>query len=137
MKAHSKPTVLIVDDHSLWRYGIRMILEPAFEVVGEAADGIEAIKQALACQPDVVIMDISLPGLDGLAATRQIKQALPDTNVIVISAADDDDRIYASVSAGVSGYVLKDDSADILCEAVQSVASGQAYLPPPIARRVL
>jgi NarL family two-component system response regulator LiaR len=132
-----KPTVLIVDDHTLWRRGLRTILEPYFEVIGEAADGASAVRQALACRPDVVIMDISLPELDGLMATREIKRALPNAGVIMISAADDDERVYASIMAGVSGYLVKDDTAEAVCEAVRLVAAGEAYLPPPIAKRVL
>jgi DNA-binding NarL/FixJ family response regulator len=134
---HSRPTVLIADDHVIWRRGLRQVLETAFEIVSEAGEGNEAVEQARTCRPDVVVMDIHMPGMDGIAAARQIKEALPETGVVMISASDDDDQIYASIQAGVSGYLVKDDSAEAMCQAVQYAARGEAYLPPLIAKRVL
>jgi DNA-binding NarL/FixJ family response regulator len=129
--------VLIADDHPVWRRGLREILEPMFTVVSEASEGGEAVDKAIASRPDVVIMDISMPGMDGIAATRQIKEALPDTSVVMISATDEDTQIYESISAGVSGFVVKDDAGDAMIEAVRNAANGNAYLPPTIAKRVL
>lgn len=129
--------VLIADDHPVWRRGLRDILEPTFVVISEASEGGEAVDKALACKPDVVVMDISMPGMDGIAATRQIKEALPETSVVMISATDEDSQIYESISAGVSGFVVKDDAGDTMIEAVRNAANGNAYLPPTIAKRVL
>jgi|SRR5229473_6118686 DNA-binding NarL/FixJ family response regulator len=129
--------VLIADDHAVWRRGLRDILEPAFTVVSEASEGGEAVDKALAFKPDVVVMDISMPGMDGISATRQIKEALPDVGVVMISATDEDSQIYDSICAGVSGYVVKDDTAQAMLEAVRNAAQGEAYLPPMIAKRVL
>ena len=129
--------VLIADDHPIWRRGLREILEPTFTVVSEASEGGEAVDKALACRPDVVVMDISMPGMDGIAATRQIKEAQPETAVIIVSATDDQSQICESIAAGVSGYVVKDDVGDAIIEAVRHAANGSAYLPPPIAKRVL
>jgi len=129
--------VLIADDHTVWRRGLRQILEPVFDVVAEASEGGEAVDKALTCRPDVVVMDISMPGMDGIAATRQIKQALPDTAVVVISVTDEDASIYDAINAGVSGYVVKDDTPEVIVEAVRNAADGKAYLPPVIAKRVL
>jgi DNA-binding NarL/FixJ family response regulator len=133
----SRPTVLLVDDHPVWRNGLRAILEPAFEVIAEAGEGSEAVQKALLHRPKVVLMDICMPGMDGIAATREIKEALPDTGVLMISLADDDEHIHESIRAGANGYVIKDDSPEAMCKAVQYAAQGEAYLPPLIAKRVL
>lgn len=129
--------VMIADDHTVWRRGLRDVLEPTFEVVCEASEGHEAVQKALACKPDVVVMDISMPGMDGISAARQIKESLPGTGVVIISAADQDREIYESIQAGVSSYILKDDSPESMLEAVEKAAEGKAYLPPMIAKRVL
>jgi len=129
--------VLIADDHAVWRQGLRRVLESVFIVVDEAGDGGEAVDKALALKPDVVIMDINMPGMDGIAATRQIKEALPDTGVVMITATDEDDQIQDSICAGVSGFVVKFDTAAAMVEAVRNAAEGQGYLPPMIAKRVL
>ena len=128
---------MIADDHVVWRRGLRDVLEPRFEVVCEASEGSEAVQKALACKPDVVILDISMPGMDGISAARQIKEALPNTGVVIISATDQDREIYESIQAGVSGYIVKDDSPESMMEAVERAAEGKAYLPPMIAKRVL
>ena len=132
-----KYRVLIADDHPVWRRGLRDILEPTFDIVSEAGEGSEAISQALATRPDVVLMDIGLPGMDGIAAAREIKGSLPDTEVVVITATDSDRDIYEAIQAGVSGFVVKDEKAEVMVEAVQSAAEGKGYLPPQIAKRVL
>lgn len=129
--------VLIADDHMVWRRGLRDVLEPTFQIVEEASEGNEAVEKALASRPDVVIMDVSMPGMDGIAAAKQIKECLPDTEVVMISATDQDRDIYEAIQAGVSGYVVKDDKPEAMIQAVQSAAEGKGYLPPLIAKRVL
>ncbi len=130
-------TVLIADDHPVYRKGLRHLLEPSFEVVCEAREGGEAVEKAVAKKPDVVVMDISMPGMDGIEAARQIKEQLPKTGVVVISAADDDQRIFDAIQAGASGYIVKDDEPENMVQAILNAAQGKAYLPPLIAKRVL
>lgn len=129
--------VLIADDHEVWRRGLRDVLEPTFQVVSEASEGNEAVTKALASRPDVVVMDISMPGMDGIAAARKIKESLPDTSVVIIAATDHDREIYEAIQAGVSGFVVKDDKPEAMLEAVRNAAEGKAYLPPHITKRVL
>jgi len=132
-----KSRVLIADDHTVWRRGLRDVLEPTFEVVSEASEGNDAVEKAIAYRPDVVIMDVSMPGMDGIAAARQIRECLPETHVVMISATEEDREIYESIQAGVSGYVVKDDAPESMLEAVKNAALGKAYLPPLIAKRIL
>src|SRR5579862_736236 len=134
---HQRPTVLLVDDHIVWRRGLRDVLESAFEIVGEAGEGNEAVQKALAMHPNVVVLDIRMPGMQGVAAARCIKDELPDTGVVMLTTSDEDDDLYASIRAGANGYVLKDDSVEAMCQAVHNAAEGGAYLPPRIAQRVL
>jgi len=113
------------------------VLEPTFEVLAEAGEGGEAVDKALACKPNVVVMDVFMPGMDGITAARRIKEALPDTGVVMLSLASDDEQVDESIRAGVNGYVVKDDAAGVIVEAVGRAAEGQAFLPPQIAKRVL
>lgn len=129
--------VLIADDHIVWRRGLRDVLEPQFQVVSEASEGNEAVEKTLASRPDVVVMDIGMPGMDGIAAARQIKECMPEVGVVMISATDQDRDIYEAIQAGVSGYIVKDDKPEAMIEAVRNAAEGKAYLPPLIAKRVL
>lgn len=133
----ARPTVLLADDHVVWRRGLRDVLEPEFEIVAEAGEGNEAVQKAVASRPNVVVMDIRMRGMDGIAAAHQIREALPDTGVVMITAADDDEQIHASLRAGASGYVVKDDTAAVMVQAVRAVAQGHAFLPPSIANSVL
>lgn len=133
----SRPTVLIVDDHQVFRHGLRDFLSQQFDVVAEANDGREAVEQALAHQPDVVVMDIRMPAMDGVAAAKEIKAKLPMTGVVIVSATDDDQQVLEAIEAGVSGYVVKDDTPESVMAAVWSASEGKAYLPPLIAKRVL
>lgn len=133
----TRATVLIADDHSVWRRGLREFLEPRFDVISEATEGNEAVSKALACKPDVVVMDVSMPGIDGIVAARRIKECLPATGVVMISATDGDQDIYEAIQAGVSAYVVKNDEPQAMLQAVQNAADGKAYLPPTIAKRVL
>ncbi|MGH2519627.1 MAG: response regulator [Chloroflexota bacterium] len=132
-----RSTVLIADDHPVYRRGLRDLLEPTFQVICEAREGGEAVEKAIQQKPDVVVMDISMPGMDGIAAARQIKEQLPKTGVVMVSAADDDERIFDAIQAGVSGYIVKDDDPESMLQAIHNAALGKAYLPPLIAKRVL
>ncbi|SRR5581483_4815635 len=129
--------VLIADDHELFRRGLREVLTKDFEVVGEAREGGEAVDKALSQKPDVVVIDISMPGMNGIEAAREIKAKLPKTGVVIISATDDEQNIFDAIEAGVSGYIVKDDSSQSMVEAIQHAAEGKAYLPPLIAKRVM
>jgi DNA-binding NarL/FixJ family response regulator len=132
--------VLLVDDQEMVRTGFRMILsgEPDIAVVGDAGDGREAVAAALRHQPDVVLMDIRMPVLDGIAATRQIRAGDGvRPAVIILTTFDDDEYLYEALAAGASGFLLKDAPADELLRAVRVVASGEALLAPAVTRRVI
>ena len=131
--------VMIVDDHPLFRDGVRALLQAAedAELVGEATDGEEAVKLALSLQPDLILMDLQLPGLHGIEATRQILHDSPRIGVIVVTMFEDDDSVFAAMRAGARGYVVKGaDKAEIL-RAIRAVASGEALFSPTIARRLM
>jgi two-component system, NarL family, response regulator LiaR len=131
--------VLIVDDHTVVRYGLKLMLEqkPEFAVVGEAADGLAAIQQAALLKPDVVLMDLAMPRLDGVEAIARIHQAHPETRIVVLTSFPDDTKILASIQAGATGYLLKDTSPSELVAALQQVSEGQASLSPELARRLM
>src|SRR5207253_7393442 len=131
--------VLSVDDHAVVRQGLRMFLTPdvGFEVVGEAADGQEAIDQAHALRPEVVVMDLLLPGMSGIDATAAIRAELPDVEVVVLTSVDDDAAILHAVRAGAAGYLLKDASGDELRGALRAALSGQMQLSYEVASRLL
>lgn len=131
--------VFIVEDHELLRDGLRAALhkDGQFEVVGEAADGLTAVHKIVGADPDVVIMDIGLPGIDGIEATRQVREKRPGTKIIMLTSHDNDQEIFASLAAGANGYCLKDLGADRLKRAILSVSEGAAWLDPRIAGKVL
>jgi two-component system response regulator NreC len=131
--------VLIVDDHALFREGIRLILhnQGTIEIIGEAADGEEAIRVARTLKPDVVLMDVTMPGKDGLAASRQIKEDCPETQVLMLTMHESDDYFFRGLSAGASGYVLKEAVSADLIAAIQSVAQGQVFLYPSVAKKLV
>lgn len=131
--------ILIADDHAVVRDGTRQILEQQhdMEVIAEAADGAEAIKLAGTTRPDVAIIDISMPGVDGIEATRQIKQLYPKIAVLILSAYDDDQFVFSLLEAGAAGYLLKSVRGHELIEAVRQVHAGESVLHPAIARKVL
>jgi DNA-binding NarL/FixJ family response regulator len=130
--------VLLVDDQALVRIGFRLILERAgLDVVGEAADGLEAVEAARHERPDVVLMDIRMPRLDGIAATRRIATAQPDVRVLVLTTFDLDEYVMSAIRAGASGFMLKDVDPDDLVHAVRVVARGDAMLAPGLTRRLL
>lgn len=130
--------VLIADDHALFREGLRAILSGAgeCEVVGEAADGEDAVMQALALQPDVILMDIQMPRLNGIEATRRVLREQPHIGVIVLTMLEDDASVFAAMRAGARGYVLKGaDKAEVL-KTIRAVAAGEALFGPAIAGRL-
>jgi two-component system NarL family response regulator len=133
----NRTRLLIVDDHEIYRRGLLALLGSDFDVVAEAQEGGEAVDQALSHHPDVVLMDINLPGMSGIQATREIKARLPTTRVVIISESDDDTVLFDAIEAGVSGYLVKHDDAQTIITAIQHAADGKAYLPPVLAQRVM
>ena len=131
--------VLLVDDQDLVRAGFRVILEsePGIEVVGEAADGARALEAARELRPDVICMDVQMPGVDGLEATRRIRSAGLEPSILVLTTFDRDDYLFAALEAGASGFLLKNASPEKLIEAVRVVASGEALLAADVTRRVI
>ncbi|MBO8169454.1 MAG: response regulator transcription factor [Thermoanaerobacteraceae bacterium] len=131
--------VLLADDHALIRQGLVKILalDPQLQIVGEAANGNEAVEKTRQYQPDVVLMDINMPGMNGLEATRIIKQEFPEIGVIALTIHDDEEYIFEMVNMGVSGYVLKDVDADTLINAVKQVAAGKSIIHPDITAKLL
>ena len=131
--------ILIADDHAVVREGTRRIMEQeeGLEVVGEAADGNEAVRLATELKPDIIIMDISMPHLDGIEATKQIKTLCPSISVLILSAYDNDQFIFSLLEAGAAGYLLKDVRGRELVDAVRAVYAGESVLHPSIARKVL
>ena len=131
--------ILLVDDQQLIRMGFRMVLEaePEFSVVGEAANGAEAIEAVRELAPDVVLMDVRMPRLDGIAATTQIVRAHPASRIIVLTTFDLDEYAFGALAAGASGFLLKDVQASELTAAIRAVHSGDATLSPRVTRRML
>ena len=127
--------VLLVDDHAMVRRGMRdfLSLHDDLEIVGEAADGAAAIEQAAALRPDVVVMDLLMPGIDGIDATARIKAADPDVEIVAITSFVEEARIVAALEAGASGFLLKDAEADELAAAIRAAASGEVHLDPAVA----
>ena len=131
--------VLIADDHAVVRQGLRMFLslDEELEVVGEAEDGSAALRQAKDLHPDVVLMDMLMPVMDGVTATRAIRSELPDTEVIALTSVLDDSSVVGAVKAGAIGYLLKDTNAEELCRAIKAAAAGQVQLSPQAAARLV
>lgn len=131
--------VLIVDDHEVVRKGIAAFLEtePEIELVGEASNGSEGISECFRLQPDIVLMDLVMPELDGIEATRQIKHKGGTTRVLVLTSFATDDKVYPAIQAGADGYLLKDSGATTLLQAIRNVHQGQTSLHPEITKKVL
>lgn len=135
-----RPTIrlIVVDDHPMMREGLCAAISRNVEVsvVGEARDGQEAIDLYRLHRPDVVLMDLSMPQMDGMAAARAIREEFPDAGIIIFSASSGDETVYQALRAGARAYLLKDASAEALLEAVEAVAAGQTYLPPELAMKL-
>lgn len=131
--------VLLVDDHAVVRQGLRLFLglDPQIEVVGEAANGEEALAEAERLRPDVVVMDLMMPVMDGIQATRAIRRSLPDTEVIALTSTLEEHKVNGAIDAGAMGYMLKDASSDALAEAIHAAARGEVRLHPEAARRLV
>ncbi|MDR0991228.1 MAG: response regulator transcription factor [Propionibacteriaceae bacterium] len=132
-------TVLLVDDQSLMRMGFAMVLkpEPGITVVGEAADGEQALAQIAALRPTIALMDVRMPGLDGITATRLATEQSPHTRIIIMTSFDLDEYAFAALKAGASGFLLKDVGSEDLVAAIRAVAEGDAVISPRVTRRLL
>ena len=130
---------MIVDDHSVVRHGLQMFLglDSELELVAEAADGAEALRLARELKPDVILMDLLMPVMDGVAATAAIRRELPDTEVIALTSVLEDQAIFRAIRAGAIGYLLKDTEGDKLCQAIKAAAAGQVQLSPQVALRLM
>ncbi len=131
--------VLLADDHALFREGLAGIVnnQPDMEVVGEANDGLEALVKARELKPDLILMDVQMPGMDGLEATRQIKQALPATTIVVLTVRDDDEKLFEALKNGAQGYLLKDIRSAEMLALLRGALHGEAALSPGMAGHVL
>jgi NarL family two-component system response regulator LiaR len=131
--------VLIVDDHAIVRKGIRALLTESggFEIVAEVADGEEAVRSAEETRPDVILMDLLMPGMDGIEATRRITYSRPETRILVLTSFAADNKLFPAIKAGASGYLLKDSSPEALVRAIHQVHRGEPALHPVIARKLL
>lgn len=131
--------MLIADDHALFRRGLELVLaaENDLEVVGEAGDGVEAVERATELQPDVIILDVRMPGLNGIEATRRIRNALTSVKIVILTVSEDEEDLFAAVRAGASAYLLKEVAIDEVAAAVRAVAQGQALITPSMAAKLL
>jgi len=131
--------VLLADDHALFREGLAGIInaQPDFRVVGEASDGLEVFVKAQELKPDLILMDVQMPGMDGLEATRQIKQVLPATVIVMLTVRDDDEKLFQALKNGAQGYLLKDIPSKEMLAMLRGALKGEAALSPALAARVL
>ncbi|WP_127503634.1 response regulator [Actinoplanes solisilvae] len=139
MSAGPRVRVLIVDDDDLMRVGLRAVLssDDTIDVVGEAADGNEAVTLATTLRPEVILMDVRMPHRDGIAATRELAGAAPDARVLILTTFEDQDYIFGSLSAGAAGFLLKRTRAERLIEGIHTVAAGESLLSPSVTRTVI
>lgn len=131
--------VLVADDHPIFRFGMRAILgaEPDMELVGEATDGEQAVARAFELRPDVVLMDLNMPVMNGIDATRRIIEGVPSTGILVLTMFEDDDSVFAAMRAGARGYLLKGTDGAETLKAIRSIAGGEAIFGPGIAQRLM
>ena len=131
--------IVIVEDHPLYRKGLRTMIAnvPQFTLAGEAADGLTAVDVVLETRPDVVLMDLQLPGQGGIAAIRDIIAAIPAVRILVITLYEDDDSVFAALRAGARGYILKDSDEDDMVRAIRAIAAGESLFSPTVASRLL
>ncbi len=137
--SQKKITVLVCDDHALFREGVKTILnsQPDIEIIGEAADGKEAVQEAIRLSPDIVLMDISMPVLKGFDAVRRIKKARPEAKILILTVYDDEDLVARCLDAGAAGYILKDSPPLQLVYAIQTVFNGEQYMSPRVLTGVV
>lgn len=135
----SNVKVLIVEDHPMFRMGLSLVLEKIgdIDLIGEAENGFEGVEKTKSLLPDVVLMDIGLPEIDGIDATKKIKETNPEINILMFTSRDSEDDVFAAFEAGANGYIMKGASADQIERAIKSVSEGTAWLDPQIARMVL
>lgn len=135
----SKITLILADDHAMVRSGLRMLLEAQsdMQIVGEAEDGVEAVRQVMSLKPDVVLMDVQMPDMNGIEATREIKGAVPETAVLALTIYEDDQYFFEMLKAGASGYIPKRAAPDDLVNAIRTVARGDVFLYPTLATRLV
>ena len=131
--------IIIADDHALFRRGLIMVLEaePDIEVVAETEDGVATVAKVGELAPDVVLMDVRMPRVDGIAATREIREAFPATRILMLTVSDEEDDLFAAVKAGANGYLLKEISIEEVADAVRAVARGRSLLSPSMAAKLL
>ena len=131
--------ILVVDDHAIFRQGFISVLQEyaEFEIVGQATNGVEAVEKAIELQPDVVIMDVCMPGGDGVEATTAIQQSLPQVNVLILTVSEEENDLFNAIKAGAKGYLLKNVSLQELIDSIRLVASGEAIIAPSMAVRLL
>jgi two-component system NarL family response regulator len=131
--------VVVCDDHALFRRGLMMVLEdePDLEVLAEAADGKEAVDACIDLAPDVVLMDVRMPGLSGIDATQKIRESLPTVKVIMLTVSDDEEDLFGSIRAGAAGYLLKEISIEEVADAIRSVLRGESLISPSMASKLL
>lgn len=130
--------ILLVDDHNLFRSGIRLLLSrnPDFEVVGEAADGLEGVKRAKELLPDIVLLDLHMPGISGIEATQLLRQDVPDTHVILLTVSEDAEDLSAGLKAGAAGYLLKNIDADYLLDSLKRVMNGDSVISSDMTKKL-
>ncbi len=131
--------VLVVDDHALFREGLGLIIsnQPDMVVVGEAGDGLEAVSKAAELKPDLILMDIQMPQMDGIEATRQIKKELPSTTIVILSVRDDEENLFEAIKSGAQGYLLKTMQAPALIDMLHRALAGEVAIPPRLAGQML
>lgn len=134
-----KIQVLIADDHAIVREGLRALIatEPGLELAAEATDGIQAVTKARALKPDVILLDLMMPRMDGVEAILEIKKDWPEAHIIVLTSFSDDEKVFSAIRSGALGYLLKDSSPQDLLNAIRSVANGEGFLSPSIASKVM
>ena len=138
MSQDDRIRVMVVDDHSVVRIGLKQVLEQSgeFEVVGQAADGLEAVKVAAEVLPQLIVMDVIMPDKGGVEACREIMEAAPETRVVMLTASTEEDAVVQAVAAGATGYLQKETNREVLLSALRGVASGELRLPVAVVRRV-
>ena len=134
-----KIRILIADDHAIVREGLMALIatEPDLELVGEATDGIQAVSKAQALRPDVILLDLMMPRMDGVEAINEIKKSWQDARIIVLTSFSDDEKVFSAIRSGALGYLLKDSSPSDLLQAISTVANGEGFLSPAIASKVM